>query len=133
MSTTVAAPAMDVTVSSLVRRPVADVARHAADPATAEAWLPHVLGRKLPLGFDLVSFEPTHGMVLRSEQGPVALEATYTWEPTGAWTKLTLRQTGEAPLVGLAAPLIEKAAAKAMARTVARLVETLEVRQAASA
>lgn len=131
MSSTVAAPAMDVTVSSLVRRPVADVARHAADPATAQAWLPHVLGRKLPLGFELVSFEPAVGMVLRSAQGPVALEATYTWEPTGSWTRLTLRQTGDAPIVGLAAPLIEKAAAKAMSRTLARLVELLEIRHAA--
>lgn len=131
MSTTVEAPAMDVTVSSLVRRPVADVARHAADPATAEAWLPHVLGRKLPLGFELVSFEPAVGMVLRTGQGPVALEATYTWEPAGAWTRLTLRQTGDAPIVGLAAPLIEKAAAKAMARTLARVVDLIEHRSAA--
>jgi hypothetical protein len=132
MSTTVAAaPVMDVSVSSLVRRPVADVARHAADPATAESWLPHVLGRRLPLGFELVSFEPAVGMVLRSAQGPVALEATYTWEPTGSWTRLTLRQTGDAPIVGLAAPLIEKAASKAMSRTLARLVELLEVSRAA--
>lgn len=130
MSTTVAVPVMDVTVSSLVRRPVSDVARHAADPATAQTWLPHVLGRKLPLGFELASFEPASGMVLRSTQGPVALQATYTWEPAGTWTKVTLRQTGDAPVVGLAAPLIERAAAKAMSRTLARLVEALESRAA---
>jgi hypothetical protein len=90
-----------------------------------------VLGRTLPLGFELVSFEPAVGMVLRSEQGPVALEATYTWEPTGAWTQLTLRQTGDAPIVGLAAPLIEKAAAKAMSLTLARVVELIEDRPVA--
>ncbi len=123
---TIAAPVMDVTVTSLVRRPVAEVARHAADPLTADAWLPQVLGRKLPLGFDLASFDPSHGMVLRSTQGPVALEASYTWEPAGTWTRVTLRQIGDAPVVGLASPLIEKAAGRAMSRTLARLVDTLE-------
>lgn len=130
---TITAPVMDVTVTSLVRRPVAEVAQHAADPATSGDWLPQVFGRKLPLGFDLASFDPEHGMVLRSAQGPVALEATYTWEPTGTWTKVTLRQIGDAPVVGLAAPLIEKAAAKAMSRTLARLVETLETGAQATA
>lgn len=133
MGSTATVPAMDVTVSSLVRRPVADVASHAIDVRTAAAWQPHVLGRRVPLGFEVVDYAPATHMTLRSEQGPVAFEATYTWEPTGTWTKVTLRQTGEAPVIGLAAPIFEKALTKAMAANLARLVEVLEAPAEASA
>jgi hypothetical protein len=117
---------MDVSVSSLVRRSTADVAAHAIDVRTAAEWQPHVLGRRVPLGFEIVDYDPASHLVLRSVQGPVAFEATYSWVPQGTWTRVTLRQTGDAPGVGLAASLLEKALAKAMARNLARLVELLE-------
>jgi len=122
---------MDVSVSSLVRRSVADVAAHSIDVRTAADWQPHVLGRRVPLGFEVVDYDPASHIVLRSEQGPVAFEATYTWVPQGTWTRITLRQTGDAPGVGLAASLLERALAKAMAKNLARLVEVLEAAPAA--
>jgi hypothetical protein len=111
MGNTATVPAMDVTVSSIVRRPVADVAAHAIDVRSAAAWQPHVLGRRVPLGFEIAEYDAATHMTLRSEQGPVAFEATYTWEPT---------------MIGLAAPIFEKALAWAMANNLARLVEVLE-------
>jgi hypothetical protein len=126
MSTAETLPAMDVSVSSLVRRPVADVAAHAIDVRTAAEWQPHVLGRRVPLGFEVVDYDPASHIVLRSEQGPVAFEATYSWLPQGTWTRVTLRQTGDAPGAGLAASILEKALMKAMTKNLARLVELLE-------
>jgi hypothetical protein len=105
---------------------MADVAAHAIDPRTAEAWQPHVLGRRLPLGFQVAEYDAASHMVLRSAQGRVAFEATFTWEPKGTWTQVTLRQTGEAPGVGRAASILDKALARAMAKNLDRLVETLQ-------
>jgi len=117
---------MDVSVSSLIRRPMVEVAAHAIDVRTAAEWQPHVLGRRVPLGFEVMDYDPASHIVLRSEQGRVAFEATYSWVPQGTWTRLTLRQTGDAPGVGLAASILEKALAKAMAKNLTRLVELLE-------
>lgn len=121
-----AAPAaLDVTASALVRRPVMDVAAHATDPETVQTWTPHVLGRRLPMGFEVV--EATDGgLVLRTGGGPVAVEAVYSWEPVGTWTRLTLRSVGDAPGAGLAVPLIERAVQRAMSRDLARLTRSLE-------
>lgn len=105
---------------------MSDVAAHAIDPRTSEAWQPHVLGRRVTLGFEVEEYDAASHLVLRSEQGRVVLEATYTWVPKGTWTQVTLRQTGEAPGVGLAASILEKALARAMVKNLDRLVETLQ-------
>jgi hypothetical protein len=129
MTTTTDATTLDVTVSALVRRPVSTVAAHAAHPETAASWLPHALGRRLPLGFSVVSYDADSTLVLRTGQGPFRLEATYSWEPNGTWTRLTLRSRGDAPRAGLAsmaAPLLHRAVTKAMERDMARLVGSIE-------
>lgn len=119
-------PALDVTVHQLVRKPVAVVAAHAGSPVTTSQWFPHLLGRRVPLGFDVVEYDAEHGMVLRTGQGRIQLEATYTWEPAGTWTRVTLRTRGDAPKVGLAGSLLGRAAGKGMRNDLERLVTLIE-------
>lgn len=117
--------AVDVTETTLVRRPVADVARHATDLDTRLAWLPHLLGRRLPVPFEVVE-TADDGMVLRAGGGPFALEAIYTWAPRGTFTEITLRSIGDAPGAGLAAPLMTSPVRRGMARDLARLSAAIE-------
>lgn len=116
---------LDVTETTLVRRPVADVAAHATDLDSRLTWLPHVLGRRLPVPFEVVE-TADDGMVLRAGSGPFALEAVYTWAPRGTFTEVTLRSIGDAPGAGLAAPLVTSAVRRAMVRDLARLTGAIE-------
>lgn len=116
---------LDVTATALVRRPVTDVATHATDLDTRLAWLPHLLGRRLPVPFEVVE-TADNGMVFRAGSGPFALEAVYTWAPRGTYTEVTLRSIGDAPGAGLAASVMTSTVRRAMARDLARLTRTIE-------
>lgn len=104
---------------------MADVAAHASGLDTRLARLPHVLGRRLPMGFEVVA-SAEDGMVLRAGSGPVAVEAVYTWAPRGTYTEVTLRTIGDAPGAGLAVPLVTGTVRRAMARDLARLTSEIE-------
>lgn len=117
--------AIDVSATTLVRRPVVAVAAHATDLDTRLTWLPHVLGRRLPVPFEVVE-TAGNGMVLRTGSGALTLEAVYTWVPRGTFTEVTLRTIGAAPGAGLASSLIAGTVRRAMARDLTRLTAAVE-------
>ena len=99
--------------------PRADVAAYAADPDNATAWYQNIrsvewrsprpaevgsriafvasfLGRKLAYTYEVVELIPGERFVMRTADGPFAMETTYAWEDTaGGGTHMTLRNRGE--------------------------------------
>lgn len=111
--------AVDVTSEIIIGRGRARVAAFAADPGNAPTWyvniksvewqnepparvgsriafVAHFLGRRLAYVYEIVELVPASRLVMRTAQGPFAMETTYAWEdaPGGA-TRMTLRNRGE--------------------------------------
>jgi hypothetical protein len=64
---------------------------------------------------------------MRTADGPFPMETTYTWEPVGEGTRMTLRNRGNpSGFQGLAAPLLATAMRRATTRDLARLKGILE-------
>ena len=141
---------VDVTVETVIQRPVDTVAAYAADPSNAPEWYANIdsiewltepkietgakvafvarfLGRRLEYTYDLVEVAPDERLVMRTAQGPFPMETTYTWTSTGdGSTRMTLRNRGEpagfSKLTGwLMRPAIRRANRKDLARLKARL------------
>ena len=108
---------VDVLTEIDIDRPVDVVASYASDPDNAPAWYRNIasvewrtappyrvgsvvgfvarfLGRRLAYDYELVDHEPGVRLVMRTQQGPFPMETTYTWEPRGAGTHMTLRNRG---------------------------------------
>ena len=114
---------VDVVTEVDIDRTRADVAAYAADPDNATAWYQNIrsvewrsprpaegpaevgsriafvasfLGRKLAYTYEVVELIEGERFVMRTADGPFAMETTYTWEdtPSGA-THMTLRNRGE--------------------------------------
>jgi uncharacterized protein YndB with AHSA1/START domain len=142
---------VDVQVETVIDRPPAEVAAYAGDPGNAPQWYANIdsvewqteppvavgsqmafvarfLGRRLAYTYEVVELDDSH-LVMRIEQGPFPMETTYTWEPSGAGTRMTLRNRGEPRgFGGLAAPLMERAMRRATTKDLARLKALLETR-----
>jgi uncharacterized protein YndB with AHSA1/START domain len=145
--------AVDVEAEVEIALPRSVVAAYAADPANATEWYENVervewkaktkrlgvgsqfvfvgtlLGRRLTYTYRVTEFVPLERLVMRTDEGPFAVETTYTWRDTedGA-TRMTLRSRGEPS--GLASRLTAPLMASAMRRTnrndLTRLKELLE-------
>jgi hypothetical protein len=65
---------------------------------------------------------------MATDEGPFAMETTYTWEETpDGGTRMTLRNRGEpSGFASVAAPLMERAIRRANRKDLARLKELLE-------
>ena len=64
---------------------------------------------------------------MATQEGPFPMETTYTWEPAGAATRMTLRNQGEpSGFSKLARPMMSAAMRRANRKDLARLKEILE-------
>jgi uncharacterized protein YndB with AHSA1/START domain len=144
--------AVDVTVETVIARPVDVVAAYAGDPGHAPEWyanirsvewrtsppvavgsrmdfVAHFLGRRLAYTYEVVEMVPGERLVMATAQGPFPMRTTYTWDPVDGGTRMTLTNTGEpAGFARVAAPVMELAMRRATSQDLARLKAILEGR-----
>jgi hypothetical protein len=144
---------VDLVVETVIDCAPEVVAAYAGDPTNAPEWyanirsiewrtpppvalgsrmdfVAHFLGRRLSYTYEVVELEPERLLVMRTADGPFAMETTYTWQPDGeGGTRMTLRNRGNPTgFSRLAAPAMERAMRRATLRDLARLKALLEDR-----
>ena len=144
---------VDVLTETVIRRPVADVAAFAGDPANAPEWYANIesvewrtpppmvvgsrlafvarfLGRRLAYTYEVAELVPGERLVMRTADGPFPMETTYTWEPLDAGaTLMTLRNRGRpAGFSAFVAPFLAGAMLRANRKDLAALRSVLESR-----
>ena len=144
--------AVDVQVETEILRPVDEVAAYAGDPGNAPEWyanirsvewrteppvrvgsrmdfVAHFLGRQIAYTYEVTELVPGRRLVMETAQGPFPMQTTYTWDPTGGGTRMTLRNTGEpSGFSKVTAPVMEVAMRRATNKDLARLKALLEGR-----
>ena len=141
---------VDVLVETIINRGVEDVAAYAGDPTNAPEWYVNIksvvwetpppvavgsrmafvaqfLGRRITYTYEVVELVPQERLVMRTADGPFPMETTYTWEPSGGTTRMTLRNRGNpSGFSKMTAPLMELAMRRATTKDLARLKASLE-------
>ena len=141
---------VDVLTEAMIGRPPDAVAAYAADPSNAPEWyaniesvrwrtpppaevgstmdfVVHFLGRRLSYTYEIVELDPGRRLVMRTAQGPFPMETTYTWEPVGDGTRMTLRNRGEpAGFARVATPVLAATMRRANQKDLANLTRILE-------
>lgn len=142
--------AVDVTTSTVIDRPVADVAAYAADPSNAPDWYENIasvewitppplqvgskvafvarfLGRRLDYTYEFIELTGER-LVMQTAQGPFPMETTYIWAPEGGRaTRMTLRNRGApAGFATMVAPFMSAAIRRANRKDLANLKSILE-------
>ncbi len=141
---------VDVQVETTINRKIADVADYTSDPTNAPEWYVNIksvvwetpppvavgsklsfvaqfLGRRIAYTYEVVELLPPERMVMRTADGPFPMETTYTWEPSGDATRMTLRNRGNpSGFSKMTAPLVELAMRRATTKDLARLKALLE-------
>jgi uncharacterized protein YndB with AHSA1/START domain len=142
---------VDVLTETVIRRPVAEVAAFAGDPARAPEWYVNIdsvewrtappvaigsrmdfvarfLGRRLAYTYEVVELVPNQRLVMRTADGPFPMETTYTWEALSAGaTRMTLRNRGRpAGFATVAGPFLAAAMRRANQKDLAALRSRLE-------
>ncbi len=144
------AAAVDVLVETVIDRPVAEVAAYAGDPGNAPRWYVNIrsvewrtpppvalgsrmdfvatfLGRRLAYTYEVTELVPGERLVMETAQGPFPMRTTYTWEPAGEGTRMTLRNTGRPTgFSKMAAPVMAAAMRRATTKDLAALKQELE-------
>uniref|UniRef100_UPI0024588669 SRPBCC family protein n=1 Tax=Nocardia farcinica TaxID=37329 RepID=UPI0024588669 len=108
---------VDVRTEIVIDRPPSTVAAFAADPTNVPRWYANIhevrwvsepplrtgsqlefaaqfLGRRLVYTYEVTEYVPGSLLVMRTARGPFPMETSYTWEPTAAGTRMTLRNRG---------------------------------------
>ncbi len=144
---------VDVRTEVEIARPRVTVAAYAGDPDNAPDWCENVasvdwktkkkrfgvgsqfefagrlFGRRLAYTYKVIEFVSLERLVMRTAEGPFALETTYTWQDAadGA-TRMTLRNRGEPTGFSsrLASPFMASAMRRANRNDLTRLKELLE-------
>jgi uncharacterized protein YndB with AHSA1/START domain len=143
--------AVDVLTEIEIDRPREEVAAYAADPDHAAAWYENIervewqterplaegsrvafvarfLGRRLAYTYEIAELVPGERLVMRTAEGPFAMETSYAWEDTPAGgTRMRLRNRGEpSGFSRLASPFMSTAMRRANGKDLRRLKELLE-------
>ncbi len=140
---------VDVLTELEIERPRAEVAAYATDADNATEWYANIesvewkterplavgsrvafvarfLGRRLAYTYAIAELVPGERLVMRTADGPFAMETTYTWEDTPGGTRMTLRNRGEpAGFSRLVAPFMATAMRRANRKDLAQLREIL--------
>ena len=142
---------VDVVTEITIDRPAAEVAAFATDPDNAPEWYDNIesvawrtdplfgigskvdfvarfLGRRLEYTYECVELDRDRRVVMRTDQGPFAMETTYEWTPAPAGgTRMTLRNRGEPTGFSRAlAPLMTPAMRRANRKDLQKLKRLLE-------
>lgn len=142
---------VDVTVETVIRRPLHDVAAYANDPSHAPQWYANIsvvewktppplrigtevafvarfLGRVLRYTYEVVEHTPS-SLVMRTAQGPFPMETSYRYETTpDGHTRMSLRNRGNpAGFARVVAPFMRMAMRRANTKDLAALKRLLEV------
>jgi uncharacterized membrane protein len=143
--------AVDVTVESVIERPIGDVAAYAGDPTNAPEWYANIssvqwrtspplgvgsrmdfvatfLGRQLSYTYEVVDLVAGERLVMRTAQGPFPMETTYQWSELGSGrTLMRLRNRGEpSGFSRVTASLMAVAVRRNTTKDLARLKRLLE-------
>jgi uncharacterized membrane protein len=141
---------VDVTVETIIERPVEEVAAYAGDPGNAPSWYVNIesvnwltdppvqvgsrmdfvatfLGRRIEYTYEVVEMVPGERLVMRTAQGPFPMQTTYTWKAADGGTRMTLRNSGSpSGFARIAAPVMELAVRRATTKDLAALKRRLE-------
>ena len=142
---------VDVAATTVIERPIDDVAAFAGDPSNAPKWYRRIstaeweteppmalgsrirfrarfLGRDLPYTHEITEYTPGEQVAMRTTEGPFPMSTTYQWRRVGdRVTHMTLRNHGEPTgFSRLAAPLMTVAMRRAMRQDLADLKHLLE-------
>jgi hypothetical protein len=136
---------MDVTSSTVIPRPVADVWAYLVDPANDVTWtsgllearpltegglrpgarverVSKFLGRRMTYTIDVIEVDEGRSIRMKTSAGPFPIEVTYLLEPADGGTRFSIRNQGEpSGFFALTGPLL----AAAVRRQVQLDVETL--------
>ncbi|MDX6682351.1 MAG: hypothetical protein QOG94_2390 [Solirubrobacteraceae bacterium] len=143
--------AVDVMSEIEIARPRNEVAAFASDPDNATRWYENIvdvqwqtpgplaigsrlafvarlLGRPLDYTYEVCEHVPGERFVMRTEEGPFAVETTYEWHDAGdGATRMTLRNRGEPTgFSKVSAKLMARAMARANRKDLERLKAILE-------
>jgi hypothetical protein len=85
------------------------------------------LGRRIEYTYEVIELVPGERLVMSTAQGPFPMQTTYTWEPAGGGTRMTLRNNGSpSGFARITAPVMELAVRRATAKDLAALKRRLE-------
>lgn len=102
------------------------------DPTVAvgakAAFVAHFLGRRLAYVYEIVEYEPARRLVMRTADGPFAMETTYEFHPLDPTrTRVVLRNRGEpSGFSKLVAPFMSFAMRRANTKDLELLKKTVE-------
>ena len=144
---------VDVRTEIEILRPRGDVASYAVDPDNATVWYENIesvewktdpplavgsqvafvarfLGRRLEYTYEIRELVPGERLVMRTADGPFAMETTYAFEDTiTGGTRMTLRNRGEpSGFSKVAVPVMAAAMRRANRKDLERLKALLEGR-----